>query len=234
MALSSELERCVHSVRGPVVWSETITARANAFGDEDVFVCAHGPPDFDGPENRLLVWLLIEAARAAKAVAGRIGDLMAPGDCRRIEEIAITARTVAAVAEVAAGVARALRGPRDRPDAFGRHGEQVEPLLVARRRLLQPFASVDIEDLTDPRTAVLHVGVLEVFETVSAALRDRDGRRVRQRGPALRPGGLPSPGGGGIGAGGTHDRWRTGRMTWTMWSIGPDCVLRSLTGSCSS
>jgi hypothetical protein len=169
MQLRSAPERCVHEVRGPVMWSETITARANAFGDEDVFVCATVQKGYGAPPNRLLVWLLSEASYSFKAVRGPLGDYMAAGERRRIEEIAITARKwrqSSRLAEVRPSrpTMRELQKMRT-----GRHGEDVEPLLTARRRLLQPFTALDIEDLTDARTSVLHVGVLEVFEAVSAA-----------------------------------------------------------------
>jgi hypothetical protein len=45
-------ERCIYSVRGPILWSEPITARANALGNEDVFVCSHTSRSFDTVENR--------------------------------------------------------------------------------------------------------------------------------------------------------------------------------------
>ena len=40
-------ERCIYSVRGPVQWAETMTARANSFGSDDVFVCAAAERSFD-------------------------------------------------------------------------------------------------------------------------------------------------------------------------------------------
>lgn len=169
MQLNSALERCVHEVRGPVIWSETMTARANAFGDEDVFVCATVRKGYDDPQNRLLVWLLGEAAHSFKAVRGPVGDYMTAGDRRRIEEVAITARKWRQSPRLLAVSPRRPTTREIQRMRTGRHGEQVEPLLIARRRLLQPFAAQDIEELTDERTAIMHTGVLEVFEAVSRA-----------------------------------------------------------------
>lgn len=169
MQLTSVLERCVHEVRGPVIWSETMTARANAFGDEDVFVCATVRKGYDAPQNHLLVWLLSEAAHSFKAVRGPVGEYMIAGDRRRIEEVAITARKWRQSPRLLAVSPRRPSTREIQRMRTGRHGEQVEPLLTARRRLLQPFAAQDIEELTDERTAILHTGVLEVFEAVSQA-----------------------------------------------------------------
>ncbi|MGI9577095.1 MAG: hypothetical protein ACR2OH_02725 [Microthrixaceae bacterium] len=170
MQLDSVLERCVHEVRGPVIWSETMTARANAFGDEDVFVCATVRKGYDAPQNQLLVWILSEAAHSFKAVRGPLGEFMVAGDRRRVEEMAINARKWRQSSRLSS-VAPRRPGTREMQRMrTGRHGEQVEPLLTARRRLLQPFSAQDIEDLTDERTTILHTGVLEVFDAVSEAV----------------------------------------------------------------
>lgn len=61
-------ERCILSVRGPVLWSETITARANSLGNEDVFVCGISSRSFDTVENRFLVTALESIARAERVL----------------------------------------------------------------------------------------------------------------------------------------------------------------------
>lgn len=169
MQLRTNLERCVHEVRGPVMWSETITARANAFGDEDVFVCSTVQKAYDSPQNHLLVWILSEAAHSFKAVQGPLGDYMEAGDRRRIQEIAITARKWRLSPRLSAVSQRRPTTRELQSMRTGRHGEEVEPLLSARRRLLQPFSALEVEELTDQRTSLMHTGVLEVFEAVSKA-----------------------------------------------------------------
>ena len=42
-------------VRGPVLWSETMSARPPSFGDPDLFVCTSPQRDYDTAENRVLV-----------------------------------------------------------------------------------------------------------------------------------------------------------------------------------
>ena len=86
--MSREAERCINSVRGPVLWSETITARANALGNEDVFVCSITNRSFDTVENRLLVSALDAIARADRALRGPTGDKVPDEDAARISAVA--------------------------------------------------------------------------------------------------------------------------------------------------
>jgi hypothetical protein len=55
-------------VRGPVLWSETISARAASFGDPDLFVCTTPQRDYDTAENRVLVRALSVLADAGRAI----------------------------------------------------------------------------------------------------------------------------------------------------------------------
>lgn len=67
-------ERCVLSVRGPVQWSETVTARANALGNEDIYVCATAGRSFNTVENRALVAAIAEIARGAAALRSDMAE----------------------------------------------------------------------------------------------------------------------------------------------------------------
>src|SRR5690606_20576460 len=50
---------------GPILWGETLTARAHGLGEEDVFVCGAPQRDYDTVENRIFVAALELLARAA-------------------------------------------------------------------------------------------------------------------------------------------------------------------------
>jgi hypothetical protein len=69
--VATSSERCVNSVRGPIMWAETITARANALGNDDVFVCMTTARSFDTVENQLLVEALDSIAAASRRCAAR-------------------------------------------------------------------------------------------------------------------------------------------------------------------
>jgi hypothetical protein len=59
-------ERCRGELRGPVLWSETISARASSFGDEDLHICLTPSRAYDVGENRVLVAALVAVRDAAQ------------------------------------------------------------------------------------------------------------------------------------------------------------------------
>jgi len=164
LELADTLERCVNSVRGPVVWSETITARANALGNDDVFVCTTARRTFDCPANRMLVAVLTEIAASTRALRGPVGTFLSPDDAARIEQVAARARLWRHHDRLDGVPARAPRVREQARMRHGRHAEALKPVFDARRRVMQPFEEPDIEGLCDPMTATLHIGVLEVFD----------------------------------------------------------------------
>ena len=59
-----EPQRCIGELRGPVLWSETMSARASSFGDRDLFICATPSRAYDIDENRILVAALDTSSRS--------------------------------------------------------------------------------------------------------------------------------------------------------------------------
>ena len=84
-------QRCVYSVRGPILWAETITARANALGNDDVFVCMTSQRSFDRIENQLLVDALSSIASAQRALEGPLGERVEPGTAIEVRRAAVEA-----------------------------------------------------------------------------------------------------------------------------------------------
>jgi hypothetical protein len=66
IATTDRPERCYGELRGPVLWSETMSARSASAGDPGLFVCATTTKAYDTVENRVL-----KAALAAIEQAGR-------------------------------------------------------------------------------------------------------------------------------------------------------------------
>ena len=62
-SMQTRNERCIGELRGPVLWSETMSARASSFGDEGLFVCATPSRAYDVDENEVLVAALHTIAR---------------------------------------------------------------------------------------------------------------------------------------------------------------------------
>lgn len=64
IATTDRPERCHGELRGPVLWSETMSARATSVGDPGLFVCATTTKAYDTAENRILKAALSVIARA--------------------------------------------------------------------------------------------------------------------------------------------------------------------------
>jgi hypothetical protein len=70
-SLQSHSQRCIGELRGPVLWSETFSARASSFGDRDLFICATPARAYDIDENRVLAHALRLVRDAGRAAADR-------------------------------------------------------------------------------------------------------------------------------------------------------------------
>jgi hypothetical protein len=175
--VETRIERCVHEVRGPIRWSETITARANALGNEDVFVCSSAHRSFDTAENRALVSALDAVARSGRALRGPVADLLDPLTRRRVERVAADAARWRADRRLS-GVRPARSEARERARLRSGHRlARLAPVLAVSARATEPFEPDDVAGLCDPATRVVHRMVLEVAQrTTSEPWRYVDGR----------------------------------------------------------
>jgi hypothetical protein len=154
-------------IRGPVLWSETMSARAASFGDPDLFVCTTPQRDYDTAENRVLVAALAALAEGGKAIEHiGIADYDDP------------------VLRAARGNGRAARLFLDHPALARVTRERVRPRTLKRVRgsksaeryraamavLERAAEPIDVEHLVpyrDKRTGLQHdvlVGVIEELE----------------------------------------------------------------------
>lgn len=165
--VASSTERCVSSVRGPVLWSETITARANALGRDDVFVCSTASRSFDTVENRVLVAALEGIARAARALRGPTGQMVDPSEVERIRLVAAEAERWRRHPRLSPIPAARTSG-RDMARIRGGHRlARMAPVLAVRARMAEPFTGDDVTGLSDPQTRAYHGFVLEVLDAVT-------------------------------------------------------------------
>ncbi len=163
-------ERCVNSVRGPILWSETITARANALGNDDVFVCSTTSRSFDTVENRVLVGALEAISRAGRAMRGPTGQKV-PADAA--EQIASAAEEAGSwrrhprLVDLRAG---RLSG-RDMSKLRGGHRlARMADVLAIRERAAEPFVADDVIGLSDEWTRRYHAFVLHVLDVLGASV----------------------------------------------------------------
>lgn len=84
IATTDKPERCYGEMRGPVLWSETMSARSASAGDPGLFVCATTTKAYDTDENRVLKAAL-DAIRRAGSAADH-GDVQGDPVLRRARE----------------------------------------------------------------------------------------------------------------------------------------------------
>jgi hypothetical protein len=166
--VASTVERCVASIRGPVLWAETITARANSLGNDDVFVCAAAERSFDIVENRVLVAALEAIARAGRALRGPLGERVPVDEAARITAVAAEAqrwRDHPRLADLRGG---RLTG-RDMARLRGGHRlARMAAVTAIRDRVTEPFHPEDLADLADGTTRAYHRLVLTALDVVAA------------------------------------------------------------------
>lgn len=159
-------ERCINSVRGPIMWSETITARANALGNDDVFVCMGTTRSFDTVENQLLVDALESIAAASRALRGPTGERVAARDAERIRDAADEAARWRKEPRLANIKAKRLTGRAAARVRGGHRSGQMSPVFAVRRRSREPFRPGDLVGLSDQWTRTMHALVLRVMDAL--------------------------------------------------------------------
>lgn len=161
-------ERCIGSLRGPVLWSETMSARSASYGDPDLFVCASPSRAYDVDENHVLVYALSELREAARLAMGARGDSGADHhDLREVRRNSAAAtrclehpslRTVS----VKKPRARALKRTRT-----SKHRKSYAPALAMLERAASPLTVDDVRALRDERTRAQHhvlMGIVDRLE----------------------------------------------------------------------
>lgn len=165
--------RCQGELRGAVLWSETLSARAGTAGDTDVYVCASAARAYDTPENRVLVAALqaiTTAARAAEPIAGAAWDEEVLGAARINGDRArhyLEHRTLGTVRRKKPD-ARALQKTR-----AGTRRRNYEPAMTMLERQADPVSIDHLLAFSHPRTAWQHWVLMALAQ------------RLRQRGHPL-------------------------------------------------
>jgi len=146
-------ERSVGAVRGPILWAETLTARAHGLGADDVFVCGAPRRDFDTVENRILVAALELLARAGTKTS-------TPAAQRSLlpqQRATIEARSAAAQAFLGSADLAPLRYRRPTARAVAnarqsRRAPQFDPAFQMWARRADPIHPDELNACTDPTT----------------------------------------------------------------------------------
>lgn len=158
-------ETCVHSVRGPIAWSETMTARANALGNDDVFVCLRSERSFDTPGNRLIA-VCLERIAGTVTDAPEISDVFNDANGRDLAERTGTARGWLDLA-VMSKIARKPLSVRERTRLrSGRRGKDLAPFLDLVARFDDGPSGGLLARMTDRSTRAFHRFVIEMLGLV--------------------------------------------------------------------
>jgi hypothetical protein len=163
-------ERCVFSVRGPILWSETITARANALGNEDVFVCSTTRRSFDTVENRILAGALDSIARAERALRGPTGAKVPSVEAERIAEVAREAGSWRRHPRLSGLQGGRLSGREMARLRGGHRIARMAAVLAIRERAAEPFVGEDLLGLSDVWTRRYHEFVLQVLDVLGRSV----------------------------------------------------------------
>jgi len=161
-------ERCVGHVRGPIQWSETITAWSSGVGVNDVFVCSSPRRDFDVPENRLLVWLLKRIVSAGRRANGDAGRLFPAEDVARVVALGQQSQRLLSHPALRGIPIRKLDGREWRLVRKSRHLDTYQPVIRLAERVNRPFSAMDALGLSSSATQEHHRVMTLLFDAVRA------------------------------------------------------------------
>jgi hypothetical protein len=156
-------------VRGPVLWSETISARAATSGDSDLFVCKAPQRDYDTAENQVLVWSLAAIVEAGTAVESVDADDYDDHSLRLARARARAAKRYLdhpALGRVSRGEIKERTLKRAKG---GKRGHRYASAFAMLQRAVEPLSAADVLPFCDRRTRLQH----EVLVAVLAELERR-------------------------------------------------------------
>lgn len=162
-------ERCVGHVRGPIQWSETITAWSSGVGVDDVFICVSPRRDFDVAENRLLVWLLRRLVAAGRRTSGDGAGWFSPDSVAAVAEQGRTAQRLLQHKALRGVTVRKLTGREMQLVRKSRHAQAYAPAMKLADRIARPFERDEVRALVSQTTVEHHRALMMIVDR----LRDR-------------------------------------------------------------
>ncbi|MCU0267557.1 MAG: hypothetical protein MUF83_02810 [Acidimicrobiales bacterium] len=156
-SMQTQVERCKGELRGPVLWSETLSARASSFGDPDLYVCQTPSRAYDIDENRVLRAALVTVRNAARLATESAVDRGAADpllrEARRLGNEAAKYVEHPSLQSVS----------RERPNAraikktrSGKNRKTYQPALDMLDRAANPLRPEQVLALCDRRTRAQH------------------------------------------------------------------------------
>jgi hypothetical protein len=158
-SMGTQAERCIGALRGPVLWSETLAARASSFGDPDLYICATPSRAYDIDENRVLVAALLAVRDAAQDAVEHAGGRQRYQD-RAVQAAIRNGNDAARFAEhpSLARVSRQKPSPRAlKRTRSGKKKTSYEPAVQMLERAADPLSLDQVRDVCDRRTRAQHL-----------------------------------------------------------------------------
>ena len=164
IATTDSPARCEGEVRGPVMWSETMAARASSPGAGNVFICSSPVKAYDTAENRVLRYALTRLRNAAR-------DASLPGHAPAEDEMvrrarhngtramrALEHRTLASVTN-ARPDGRALQKAR-----IGNRARTYKPAVALLEYAVEPVNAEIVAEYCDDHTRRQHGLLLAIAD----------------------------------------------------------------------
>jgi hypothetical protein len=169
----TEAETCYNEVRGPIQWSETLSARAASGSGALVFVCSSTRRGYDTPSNRALKEALAILREAAEAVGPTTALALSPdlqSQIRRVRSQAVQY----SYHRILQDVSNQRMAPRDlRKLSASRRTNAAEDSLELIRFATDPLPASAVARLVDTETEAGHrlflavvAGLAEMGENV--------------------------------------------------------------------
>lgn len=183
IATTDRAERCYGELRGPVLWSETMSARSASAGDPGLFVCSTTTKAYDTDENRVL-----KAALAAIDRAGRDAtyglDLHGDEVLRRARHNELRARHMLEHRTLSAVPVTRVSGRALQRTRAGSRRTTYRPALALLSREREPVQAIHLQSYAPQATRADHdllaeaLLVLDSRTTSPAPLRTARGSLV--------------------------------------------------------
>ncbi|MGQ0832416.1 MAG: hypothetical protein ACT4OV_12145 [Microthrixaceae bacterium] len=179
IATTDRPERCHGELRGPVLWSETMSVRSASAGDPGLFVCATTTKAYDTDENRVL-----KAALAAIERAGRdatyLVDLHGDERLRRARHNEHRARHLLEHRTLSAVPITLVSGRAIKRTRAGSRRNTYQPAIAFLARSHEPVQAVHLQSYAPQATVAEH----DLLATVLTAMDARTAEPIPLRNAA--------------------------------------------------
>lgn len=167
-SMQTHAQRCTGDIRGPILWSETMSARASSNGAEDVFVCATPSRAYDITQNQVLVYALHAVHEAAKQSAIVSDQDYDDETLRRARAQGERARHYLQHPSLRSVTIKPPDGRAVNRTRAGKSRKSYEPALAMLERIREPISVEELLPYVDRRTKAQHDILMSFVDKLEA------------------------------------------------------------------